>query len=190
VANLEERYSGGTDVELTEEGLRQARQAGLRMREQGLAFDVVYSSVLQRARRTAEEALGQMEVNGLRIEITPRLNERNFGELEGMRFTDAARNHGEQWGQPWLWGLRAPGGESLEDVAARLDPFLEEQIFPALESGLRPLIVAHGNTIRVLDEILRQGAGERMATVPSATPLVYRMEKGSRRVVERVLIPR
>jgi len=185
VWNFEQRFAGSSDVELTQLGLEQARNAGRLMRERRFHFHVVYTSLMRRARRTAEEALAQMSVDGIAVHAMARLNERHFGDLEGMKFTEAAERFGQQWGQPWLWGKRPPGGESMEDVAARLQPFLTDHLLPDLISGRRPLVVAHGNTIRVLDELLRRGEGTRLETIPTATPLLYRLEAGSLAVLER-----
>ena len=186
--NVEQRFTGWTDVALTELGEAQARAAGQLLRRRRFLFDAVWTSELQRARRTADLALAEIGANGGTRQATTRLNERNFGILEGMKFEEAARIHGPEWGQPWLWGLRPEGGESLEDLADRVQPLLDGQIRPALCVGRVILVVAHGNTIRVLDELLRGGTGARLETVPAATPLMYELDEGSMSVRERVFL--
>jgi len=185
VWNFEQRFAGSSDVELTELGWEQARAAGRLLLERSFRFDLVYTSELRRARHTAAAALSQMESTAIPAHVSGRLNERHFGDLEGMKYTDAARQYGEEWGQPWLWGKKPPGGESMEDVAARVRPFLEEQLFRDLRAGLRPLVVAHGNTIRVLDELLRGGVGTRLETIPAASPLVYQLQENTLNVCSR-----
>ncbi|MBK5294609.1 MAG: 2,3-bisphosphoglycerate-dependent phosphoglycerate mutase [Acidobacteriia bacterium] len=175
--NLEQRFAGSSNVELTELGLEQARSAGRLLVDRNFGFDLVYTSQLKRAQHTAAAALSQMQSGEIELHATWRLNERNFGELEGMLYTDAALQYGEEWGQPWLWGKKPPGGESMEEVEERVRPFLDEQLFPDLRAGRRPLVVAHGNTIRVLDELLRAGVGARLETIPTANPLLYRLEE-------------
>jgi 2,3-bisphosphoglycerate-dependent phosphoglycerate mutase len=183
--NLEQRFTGWTDVALTPLGECQARAAGEALRDQGLVFDAVWTSELQRARRTADLALATFPVNGVERRSLCCLNERNFGILEGLKYVEAAERYGEQWGQPWLWGLRPEGGESLEDLVERVSPFLEKELRPAVMGGRRCLVVAHGNVIRALDELLRNGKGSRLDTVPAAVPLIYRLEPETLSVADR-----
>lgn len=170
--NVEQRFTGSTDVPLTALGVEEARRAGVALRDAGFAFDLVFTSALSRAQETARQLLRAM---GARPEVrsTPLLNERSFGVLEGMRFAEAAARFGPEWGEPWLWGLRPQGGESLDDLLERVRPCWEQEIRPALEAARRVLVVAHGNTIRALDELLRNGAGERLDRVPTAQPILY-----------------
>ncbi|MBL8295614.1 MAG: 2,3-bisphosphoglycerate-dependent phosphoglycerate mutase [Bryobacterales bacterium] len=171
--NVEQRFTGSTDVPLTELGVAEARRAGEVLRESGYAFDLVFTSRLSRARQTAREALMVMGLPDIEVRHDARLNERSFGILEGMRFVDAAARYGEPWGQPWLWGLRPEGGESLDDLMERLRPLWQTDIHDAVTAGRKVLVVAHGNTIRAFDELLRSGQGERLDRVPTATPLLY-----------------
>jgi 2,3-bisphosphoglycerate-dependent phosphoglycerate mutase len=188
VWNLEQRFTGWTDVALTPLGEDQARAAGALLRDQGFTFDVIWTSALERARRTAELAMEAFPLNGIEHCPLPCLNERNFGILEGMRYVEAAERYGAEWGQPWLWGLRPEGGESLEDLVERVRPFVDDQLRPAIANGRRCLVVAHGNVIRALDELLRDGHGTRLDTVPAATPLVYRLDPLARSVTDRILL--
>jgi len=172
IANVEQRFAGSIDVALTELGEEQAGTAGLLLRKAGIELDQVLTSQLSRAQRTAEltlQSLGQAQ----KVNADARLNERRFGTLEGMKFTEAAEQFGPEWGDPWLLQERPPGGESMEDVAKRLTPLVEEELKPTITQGTRWLLVAHGNTIRVLDTLLCNGAFPRLEKVPPATPLLY-----------------
>lgn len=171
--NVEQRFTGSTDVPLTDLGMAEARRAGEMLRDAGWEFDLAFTSQLSRARRTAAEALAMMGLGEIEVRHDARLNERSFGILEGMRFVEAAARYGEEWGQPWLWGLRPEGGESLDDLMERVRPLWEGDIREAVRGGRRVLVVAHGNTIRAFDELVRGGVGERLDRVPTAHPLVY-----------------
>ncbi len=156
------------------------------LREAGHCFDLVFTSGLSRARQTAREALALMDLAHIEVRHDARLNERCFGILEGMRFADAAAQYGEQWGQPWLWGLRPEGGESLDDLMERVRPLWQSDIRDAVTAGRNVLVVAHGNTIRAFDELLRGGSGERLDRVPTAHPLLYEWN-GSPAGVQRTM---
>lgn len=172
--NVEQRFTGSTNVPLTPEGEQQARRAGQLLRQQGFQFDVVYTSALERSQHTARLALEALGAPDVETIARPALNERRFGVLEGLKFAEAAERYGSQWGEPWLWGLRPDGGESLEDLVERLRPFCDNELLEAVRGGGRALVVAHGNTIRALDYILRGEAAEPFERVPPATPILYR----------------
>lgn len=171
--NVEQRFTGSTNVPLTELGKEEARRAGRLLRNHRYAFDVVYTSALERAQHTAELALEELGTPDVETIMRPVLNERCFGILEAMKFTEAAEQYGPEWGQPWLWGLRPDGGESLEDLVERVRSFCEDELMDLLESGHRVLVVAHGNTIRAIDHVLCGGSTQALDRVPTATPLIY-----------------
>jgi 2,3-bisphosphoglycerate-dependent phosphoglycerate mutase len=187
VANVEQRFAGSIDVALTDLGKEQARNAGLRLRESGIAFDQVLTSALSRARTTAMLTMDALGAS-CDVRVDARLNERRFGTLEGIKFADAAAEFGAEWGEPWLWGKRPPEGESMEDLAERLAPLLESELKPAIADGLRWMLVAHGNTISVLDDMLSNGGFPRLDRVPPATPLIYELDRTSHVVVSRTLL--
>ncbi|MCC6590264.1 MAG: 2,3-bisphosphoglycerate-dependent phosphoglycerate mutase [Bryobacterales bacterium] len=186
--NVQQRFTGSTNVPLTELGRQEARRAGRLLRDHSYGFDVVYTSALERAQHTAELALQELGTPDVETIIRPVLNERCFGIMEGMKFTEAAQQYGPEWGQPWLWGLRPEGGESLEDLVERVRSFCEDEVIEALGEGQRVLVVAHGNTIRAIDYVLGGGSAQALERVPTATPLIYTWN-GSRRPVRTALAP-
>jgi 2,3-bisphosphoglycerate-dependent phosphoglycerate mutase len=203
--NLENRFTGWTDVPLTATGVEQARQSGRLLREAGLEFDVTYTSVLKRAVWTLWHALDEMDRTWLPVLHDWRLNERHYGALQGLNKGDMARQYGDQ--QVLVWrrsydtpppaleagdprsergdiryaGLAAgqvPLTECLKDTVARVLPCWHERIAPALLGGQRLLIAAHGNSIRALVKYL-DGIGDNEivgVNIPNGIPLVYELD--------------
>jgi 2,3-bisphosphoglycerate-dependent phosphoglycerate mutase len=203
--NLENRFTGWTDVPLTATGVEQARQAGRLLREAGCEFDSTYTSVLNRAVWTLWHALDQMDRTWLPVLHDWRLNERHYGALQGLNKADMARQFGDE--QVMIWrrsydtpppalevadprcergDLRyanlAPGlvplTECLKDTVARVLPFWHERIAPAILGGQRLLVVAHGNSIRALVKYL-DGIGDSEivgVNIPNGIPLVYELD--------------
>jgi len=201
VWNRENRFTGWTDVDLTEEGKEQARRAGRFMREAGFAFDVAYTSVLKRAIRTLWIALDEMDSMWIPIYHSWRLNERHYGALQGLNKAETAAKYGEQqvmlWrrsydipppplagdsrdarGDPRYAGLsesELPLAESLKDTAARFLPYWHDVIAPAVRGGRRVLIAAHGNSLRALVKYLDDIDEKKIVelNIPTGRPLVY-----------------
>lgn len=148
--NLENRFTGWIDVPLTEKGKAEARQAGIKMKIAGLHFDLTFTSVLQRASRTLDLALEEMDQLGLQIERDQALNERHYGDLQGFNKTDTARKFGEEQVKIWRrsYDIAPPGGESLENTAQRTLPYLKKTILPQVLAGHHVLVAAHGNSLR------------------------------------------
>jgi 2,3-bisphosphoglycerate-dependent phosphoglycerate mutase len=175
--NLENRFTGWTDVDLTEQGREEACAAGRLLREAGITFDVAYTSVLTRAIRTLWLTLDEMSLLWLPVHRAWQLNERHYGALQGLNKAETAARHGEE--QVLVWrrsydvpppplaadderhpsrdrryaGLapdRLPATESLEDTVARFLPYWETTIAPEIRAGRRVLVVAHGNSLRAL----------------------------------------
>ncbi len=203
--NLENRFTGWTDVDLTPTGIEQAQNAGRLLKAQGYAFDLAYTSMLKRATRTLWHCLDQMDCTWLPVVHSWRLNERHYGALQGLNKADMARQYGEQ--QVLLWrrsfdvpppalepgdprcegsdpryAKLAPGQvpltECLKDTVARVMPFWEESIAPALRAGKRPVIAAHGNSMRALVKYLDQIADDDIVgvNIPNGIPLVYELD--------------
>jgi 2,3-bisphosphoglycerate-dependent phosphoglycerate mutase len=207
--NLENRFTGWTDVPLTDTGVAQARQAGRLMREAGLEFDVAYTSVLKRAVWTLWHALDEMDRTWLPVLHDWRLNERHYGALQGLNKADMARQYGDE--QVLIWrrsydtppppldpadprsergDLRyvrldrdqVPLSECLKDTVARVLPCWNERIAPAIKGGQRLMIAAHGNSIRALVKYL-DGIGDSEIVglnIPNGIPLVYELDASLR----------
>jgi 2,3-bisphosphoglycerate-dependent phosphoglycerate mutase len=205
--NLENRFTGWTDVPLTDTGVAQAQQAGLLLKEAGYEFDVTYTSVLKRAVWTLWHALDQMDRTWLPVQHDWRLNERHYGALQGLNKADMARQYGDAQVLAWrrsydtpppaldpadprsersdiryrtLAPEQIPLTECLKDTVARVLPFWHERIAPALLSGQRLLIAAHGNSIRALVKYLDGIADADIVglNIPNGIPLVYELDAG------------
>ncbi len=209
--NLENRFTGWTDVGLTATGVEQAREAGRLLREGGFEFDLAYTSVLRRAIWTLWHALDRMDRTWLPVHNDWRLNERHYGALQGLNKADMARQYGDKqvliWrrsydtpppplaaddprserGDPRYARLAAhqvPLTECLKDTVARVLPCWNERLAPALRQGQRLLVAAHGNSIRALVKYL-DGIGDDdivELNIPTGEPLVYELDDDLRPV--------
>jgi 2,3-bisphosphoglycerate-dependent phosphoglycerate mutase len=203
--NLENRFTGWTDVELTPTGVAQAQQAGRLLKADAYEFDVAYTSVLKRAVWTLWHALDQMDRTWLPVVNSWRLNERHYGALQGLNKAETAKQYGDQ--QVLVWrrsydtpppvldagdprsergdlryaGL-APGQvpltECLKDTVARVLPYWNDTLAPAIRSGQRVLIAAHGNSIRALVKYLDGISDDDIVglNIPNGIPLVYELD--------------
>ncbi|HEX7387053.1 MAG TPA: 2,3-diphosphoglycerate-dependent phosphoglycerate mutase [Castellaniella sp.] len=203
--NLENRFTGWTDVDLTDTGREQARQAGLLLRDQGYAFDLAFSSVLKRAIRTLWIALDSMDAMHTPIGLSWRLNERHYGALQGLNKAETAAKYGEaqvlQWRRAYAIAPeplalddprhphfdarysrvpadQLPATECLRDTVARVVPFWNDSIAPAIRSGRRVLVSAHGNSLRALIKHLDGISDEDIVglNIPTGQPLVYELD--------------
>ncbi len=203
--NLENRFTGWTDVPLTATGVEQARQAGRLLKEAGCDFDVAYTSVLKRAVWTLWHALDALDRTWLPVHNDWRLNERHYGALQGLNKADLTRQFGAEQVLAWRrsydtrppaleasdprseiadprYARLAPGQvpltECLKDTVARVLPAWNERIAPAIRSGQRVLVAAHGNSIRALVKYLDKIADEAIVDVniPNGIPLVYELD--------------
>jgi 2,3-bisphosphoglycerate-dependent phosphoglycerate mutase len=173
--NLENRFTGWVDVPLSPKGEAEARAAGEKLR--GHRIDVLHTSVLKRAIDTATPAL---EAAGLSVAETRRdaaLNERMYGDLQGLNKAEAAKKWGDAQIKLWRrsYDVRPPGGESLADTAARVLPYWEAHILPDLRAGKNVLVVAHGNSLRALVMHLDGLTQEQVLEleIPTGEPLLY-----------------
>jgi 2,3-bisphosphoglycerate-dependent phosphoglycerate mutase len=203
--NLENRFTGWTDVDLTENGLEEARRAGQQLRAEGFSFDLCYTSVLRRAIRTLWTILDEMDLMWLPVVHNWRLNERHYGSLQGLNKTETAEKYGEAqvkiWrrayaiapqplpdgdprlstGDPRYAKLRpeeVPRTECLKDTVARVVPFWNESIAPALKLGRKVIVAAHGNSLRALVKHLDGVSDDEIVelNIPTARPLVYELD--------------
>ena len=207
--NLENRFTGWTDVDLTPTGIEQAKTSGRLLRAEGWEFDLCYTSVLKRATRTLWHCLDEMDRTWLPVVHSWRLNERHYGALQGLNKAETARKFGDE--QVLVWrrsydvpppplepgdprsergdiryaGLapeQIPLTECLKDTVARVLPFWNESMAPAIAGGAQVLVAAHGNSIRALVKYLDEISDSDIVglNIPNGIPLVYELDKALR----------
>ena len=204
--NLENRFTGWTDIDLTEAGRDQARRAGELLKEKGYVFDVAFTSVLKRAIRTLWIALDAMDTMYLPVHNNWRLNERHYGDLQGLNKAEMAAQYGDEQVLIWrrayaiapnpialddprhprfdpryakLTPQQLPATECLQDTVARVLPFWDETIAPSIRAGRRVLVAAHGNSLRALIMHLDNVSDDDIVhlNIPTGQPLVYELDK-------------
>jgi len=209
--NEENRFTGWTDVDLSELGREEARDAGRLMKEAGFAFDLAFTSVLRRAIKTLDIALDGMDQLWIPVTKHWRLNERHYGALQGLNKAETAAKHGEDQVKIWrrsydippppltpdderyagrdprYAGLKPgeiPASESLKDTVARFLPYWHETIAPTIARGTRVLIAAHGNSLRALVKYLDHVSDQDIVelNIPTGIPLVYELDESLRPV--------
>jgi 2,3-bisphosphoglycerate-dependent phosphoglycerate mutase len=175
--NLENRFTGWVDVPLSPKGEEEARAAGEKLR--GRTIDKLYTSTLQRAIRTADLALDAAGITVADVERDAALNERMYGDLQGLNKAEAAKQFGDEQVHIWRrsFDVPPPGGESLKDTAARVLPYWESRILPDLRAGKNVLVAAHGNSLRALVMHLDGLTREQVLAleIPTGAPLAYDM---------------
>jgi 2,3-bisphosphoglycerate-dependent phosphoglycerate mutase len=204
--NNENRFTGWTDVDLTDQGRAEAREAGRLMAEARYEFDVAFTSVLKRAIRTLDIALDEMDMMWIPVHKSWRLNERHYGALTGLNKAETAAKHGEAQVKIWrrsydtapppvsaedpghpshdrryasLKREEMPLTESLKDTVARFLPYWESAIAPAIRAGKHVLITAHGNSLRALVKYLDHVSEQEITelNIPTGVPLVYMLNQ-------------
>ena len=187
--NLENRFTGWVDVPLSPKGEQEAKAAGQKLA--GITFDRAYTSVLKRAIDTLAIVLGVIGQTGLPIEQDKALNERMYGELQGLNKAETVQKYGEQQVKIWRrsYDVPPPGGESLKDTADRVLPYYEQHIRPQILAGKNILIAAHGNSLRALvmqlDKLSREAVLE--LNIPTGAPLLYEFDKDGKVLSHRYL---
>ncbi|MGJ7495622.1 2,3-diphosphoglycerate-dependent phosphoglycerate mutase [Variovorax sp. RT4R15] len=203
--NLENRFTGWTDVDLTDTGVEQAKQAGRLLRAEGYEFDVACTSVLKRATRTLWHTLDELDRTWLPVVHSWRLNERHYGGLQGLNKAETAKKYGDEQVLVWrrsydtpppplalddprsergdvryarLAPEQIPLTECLKDTVARVLPFWNESMAPAIRSGRRLVVAAHGNSIRALVKYLDGISDSDIVglNIPNGIPLVYELD--------------
>jgi 2,3-bisphosphoglycerate-dependent phosphoglycerate mutase len=204
--NLENRFTGWTDVDLTATGIEQAKSAGRLLREGAYEFDLAYTSVLKRATRTLWHCLDEMDRTWLPVVHSWRLNERHYGALQGLNKADTAREYGEAQVMVWrrsydtpppaldpqdprcerndiryarLQPGQVPLTECLKDTVERVMPFWNESMAPAIRAGKRIVVAAHGNSIRAMVKYLDNISDADIVglNIPNGIPLVYELDR-------------
>jgi 2,3-bisphosphoglycerate-dependent phosphoglycerate mutase len=181
--NLKNLFTGWRDVDLTDKGINEARDAGRKLKAQGVRFDVGFTSALVRAQHSLDLVLKEMEQTSIPVIKDPALNERDYGELSGLNKDDARKKWGEEQVQIWRrsYEIAPPGGESLKDTAARVLPYYIQEILPQVLKGDDVIVSAHGNSLRALVMVLEKMSPKEIAAYELATgvPLIYRLNADS-----------
>jgi 2,3-bisphosphoglycerate-dependent phosphoglycerate mutase len=181
--NKKNLFTGWRDVDLTDNGIAEARAAGRKLKAQGIRFDVAFTSALKRAQRSLDFILEEMGQKNLPVIRDQALNERDYGDLSGLNKDDARARWGADQVHRWRrsYDVAPPGGESLKDTAARVLPYYVQEILPRVIRGENVLISAHGNSLRALLMVLDRLSGEEIVKRELATgvPLVYRLNADS-----------
>jgi 2,3-bisphosphoglycerate-dependent phosphoglycerate mutase len=181
--NLKNLFTGWRDVDLTELGVKEARDAGRRLKAQGLTFDIAFTSALKRAQRTLDLMLEELGQTGIPVIKDQALNERDYGDLVGLNKDDARKKWGEEQVLKWRrsYDIAPPGGESLKDTLARALPYYVTEILPRVLRGERVLVSAHGNSLRALVYVLDHHTVESIVklNLDTGVPMVYRLNADS-----------
>ncbi|HEX9369427.1 MAG TPA: 2,3-diphosphoglycerate-dependent phosphoglycerate mutase [Roseiflexaceae bacterium] len=203
--NKENRFTGWTDVDLSEKGLEEAKRAGQVLKQEGYTFDLAYTSVLKRAIRTLWITLDGLDLMWIPVHHSWRLNERHYGALQGLNKAETAEKYGEEQVKIWRrsYSIRPPAltkddprypgndpryadmdekdiplTECLKDTVARFLPYWHETIVPTLRSGKKVIIAAHGNSLRALVKYLDNVSDDDIVelNIPTGVPLVYELD--------------
>ncbi len=187
--NLENRFTGWVDVPLSPKGIEEAKAAGKKLA--GFKFDRAFSSVLARANETMRLVLEGIGQTGIPIEKDKALNERMYGELQGLNKAETAKKFGDEQVKIWRrsYDVRPPGGESLKDTAERVLPYYDNRIKPYVLKGETILIAAHGNSLRALVMQLEQLTREQVLelNIPTGAPLLYELDNNGKVLSHRYL---
>ncbi|HEV2000743.1 MAG TPA: 2,3-bisphosphoglycerate-dependent phosphoglycerate mutase [Xanthobacteraceae bacterium] len=177
--NLKNLFTGWRDVDLTAQGVTEARAAGQKLKARGIQFDVAFTSVLKRAQRTLDLTLAELGQKNIPVFKDAALNERDYGDLVGLNKDEARKKWGDDQVHKWRrsYDVAPPGGESLKDTVARTLPYFEKEILPRVLRGERTLVAAHGNSLRALVMVLEKLSPEAIVKRELATgvPIVYRL---------------
>jgi len=206
VWNMENLFSGWTDVDLSDRGRDEVKQAGLLLKDQGFKFDVAFTSVLKRAIRTLWSVLDELDLMWIPVHCDWRLNERHYGSLQGLNKSETAKKYGEEQVKLWRRSYDVPppplektdprhpchdsryinlnindlpATECLKDTVARVLPYWHDEIVPLLNNGKSVLIAAHGNSLRALVKYLDHISDADIAdlNIPTGIPLVYELDE-------------
>jgi 2,3-bisphosphoglycerate-dependent phosphoglycerate mutase len=177
--NLKNLFTGWRNVDLTEQGIAEARAAGRKLKALGVTFDVAFTSALKRAQRTNTLILEEMGLTKTPVIENLALNERDYGDLSGLNKDDARKKWGEEQVHIWRrsYDVAPPGGESLKDTLARTLPYYVTEILPRVLRGERVLVTAHGNSLRALVMVLERLTPETILQreIGTGAPIVYRL---------------
>lgn len=175
--NLENRFTGWIDIPLTEAGVAEAKDAGEKIKAAGIHLDTAYTSVLTRAIDTLTHCLEAAGQTDIPVTKDQALNERHYGDLQGLDKAETAKQYGDAQVKIWRrsYDVNPPGGESLKDTAARTLPYFKANIVPELEAGKNVIISAHGNSLRAIVMFLEDLSPAEILelNIPNGVPIVY-----------------
>ena len=199
--NLENKFTGWTDVDLSEQGINEAKEAGKVLKENGFSFDLAYTSVLKRANHTLDLILEELNEKNIPIYKSWRLNERHYGALQGLNKAETAEKYGDEQVHIWrrsydvqppsleddderfiemkdMYDEYIPHTECLKDTIERVIPYWESTILPSLKENKKVIIVAHGNSLRGLIKYLDNISDDEIVSleIPTGNPLVYELD--------------
>lgn len=176
--NLQNKFTGWEDVSLTEKGIEEAKNAGAQLK--GIHFDEAYTSNLKRAQNTLKLILEVCGMDGIPVTRDEALNERHYGDLQGLDKAETAAKFGDEQVHIWRrsFDIAPPNGESLKDTAARVIPYFEAEILPKLKAGKNIIIAAHGNSLRALIMYLEKLTPEQILQreIGTARPITYSLD--------------
>lgn len=177
--NLENRFTGWVDVELSPKGEKEADEAGKKIKN--LPIDKAYTSVLKRAIRTYEIAMKSAGKEGIPVERDQALNERHYGDLQGLNKAETAKKFGDEQVHIWRrsYDIAPPNGESLKNTAARTLPYFQKHVLSDLKAGKNVIVAAHGNSLRSIVMDLDKMTKEQVLAlnIPTGVPIVYEFDK-------------
>ena len=186
--NFENRFTGWQDVPLTDKGIKEAKIAGQQMLKNNIDVDLIFSSILQRANKTAELAISEMNLsnlwneNGLIVSKAKSLNERDYGDLVGLNKEETSLKYGKEQVHIWRrsYDVSPPGGESLKNVLERVKPYFNKYILPKINLGKNILVVAHGNSLRAAMIQIGLYKSEEISNIelPTGSPFVITYKNG------------
>ena len=189
--NLENRFTGWVDVPLSEKGIKEAGAAGEKIKNEKLHFDKAYTSNLQRAQNTLKLILEKLGQQALPVEKNEALNERHYGDLQGLNKAETAKKFGDEQVKVWRrsYDIAPPNGESLKDTADRTLPYFESSIWQDLKSGKNIIVAAHGNSLRSIVMHLDKLTKEQVLELNLGTgiPIVYQFDKSLKIISKKEL---
>ena len=199
--NLENKFTGWTDVDLSQNGIKEAIEAGKVLKDKGFSFDVAYTSLLKRANRTLELILNELNETSIPVYKSWYLNERHYGALQGLNKAETAQKYGDEQVRIWrrsydvcppsltdnderyielkkIYGDNTPHTECLKDTINRVIPYWEEEILPKLKENKKVIIVAHGNSLRGLIKYLDNISDEEIVNleIQTGNPICYELD--------------
>lgn len=187
--NLENRFTGWIDVPLSKQGEEEAKAAGAKLK--AVRIDCAYTSVLQRAIETLRLVLEAAGINGIPITRDQALNERHYGDLQGLNKEETAKKFGAEQVRIWRrsYDVAPPSGESLKDTAARTLPYFKQKIVPELKAGKNVLVAAHGNSLRSIVMEIEKLTPDQILKVeiPTGVPILYEFDPNLRLVSKKIL---
>ena len=179
--NLENRFTGWVDVSLSEKGVEEAKKAGERLKKENIHFDKAYTSDLQRAQNTLKLILEKLGQENIPVEKDKALNERHYGDLQGLNKAETAQKFGDEQVKIWRrsYDIAPSGGESLKDTAARTLPYFDDRIAADVKAGKNVIVAAHGNSLRSIVMHLDKLTKEQVLELNLATgvPIIYKLDE-------------